>query len=125
MHPPPSRSPQFDSSRSDSSDTLSSVQLPLEEPPSDYEKAVQELKERPADELHQARKHHRRALKALRDGAYSALSESTRERLVKRFHTNLKALNDALNSGETDTDSASQSRRPASSLFRKALTWLW
>lgn len=104
---------------------LSSVQLPLEETPSDYEKVVQELKRRPADELRQARKHHRRALKALRHGAYTALSESTRERLAKRFHTNLKALNDALGSDESDANLSSQSRRPTSSLFRKALAWLW
>jgi hypothetical protein len=125
MPPPPSRPPEFDSSHSRSGDAFASVQLPLEEPPSDYDKAVRKLKERPADELRQARKHHRRALKALRDGAYNALSEGTREQLVRRFHTNLKALNDALNTEAPDADASSQSRRSTSTLFRKALTWLW
>jgi ribosome-binding ATPase YchF (GTP1/OBG family) len=75
--------------------------LPLEEPVSDVSTAAQELKQRPLNDLQRARQHHRRALKSLRNGAYDALSEDTRLRLIKRFRTNLKALNEAL---EMSTD---------------------
>lgn len=118
MHAPNSQS-------SFSADAVPSVQLPLETLPSGLEEAVQKLRQRPTDELRRARRHHRRALKALRGGAYESLPEDTREGLMKRLHMNLKALNKALDPDESDADSSSQSRRPASSLFHKALTWLW
>lgn len=99
----------------------SSIQLPLDSPPSDFDEAVQKLADRPQDELQRAQAHHRRALKALRDDAYEALPDSTRERLIRRLQTNLTALNEAL---EMDRSDDSSSRAP-SSLFHKALTWLW
>ena len=83
-------------------DPLPSVQLPLESAPSDLDEAVQELTERPEDELRQARKHHRRALKALREDTYEALPEETREQLVRRLQTNLTALNKVFERGSED-----------------------
>ena len=106
-------------------DSLSSVQLPLEPVPSDLDEAVQELTERPEDELRQARKHHRRALKALREDTYEALPEETREQLVRRLQTNLTALNAALETKASDGESSASSRPSSSSLLRKAVTWLW
>jgi len=104
-------------------DSFASVQLPLDSQPSDLEQAVEALRQRPSEELRRARRHHRRALKALREGAYDALPEETRERLIQRFQTNLTALNEAL---EPDGEEAeTPSREPAPSLFRKALTWIW
>jgi len=110
--------------------SLPSIHLPLDDRPSDYESVVQKLRQRPSEELHRARKHHRRALKALRDGAYDALPDSTREQLIQRFHVNLEALNEALNPDDQaeDDDSLSPlspSGISSSSLFHKALTWLW
>ena len=106
-------------------DSLSSVQLPLESAPSDLDEAVQELTERPEDELRQARKHHRRALKALREDTYEALPEETREQLVRRLQTNLTALNAALETEASDGESSASSRPSSSSLLRKAVMWLW
>ena len=83
-------------------DPLPSVRLPLEFAPSDLDEAVQELTERPEDELRRARKHHRRALKALREDTYEALSEETREQLVRRLQTNLTALNRVFGRGSED-----------------------
>ena len=109
---------------------------------------MEELEARPPDELRQARTHHRRALEALRGGAYESLSTETRAQLVQRFHMNLKALNEALNDSDSadsnpaDTNSAdsnsadsnsaadSSPRAPSStssstSLFQRARTWIW
>lgn len=116
---------QPDAPDAPSSDTFSSVRLPIETPPSDFEEAVQKLKQRPTDELQRARKHHRRALKALRDDAYGALPEHTRDRLIRRFQENLTALNEALQTEEADTEPPSRPQESSSSLFQKALTWLW
>lgn len=88
--------PSSPNSSHSSGDTFSSVQFPLEEPLSDLEEAVHKLEQRPSDELRRARKHHRRALESLHNGAYDALSDRTRERLLKRLHTNLEALKRAL-----------------------------
>jgi len=124
MHLTASSFSQSDASRTPSSDTFSSVRLPLETPPSDFEEAVQKLRQRPGDELRRARKHHRRALKALRDDGYEALPDSTRERLISRFQENLTALNEALKTEEPTTETPS-TEDSASSLLQKALTWLW
>jgi hypothetical protein len=115
---------QPDAPGAPSSDPLSSVRLPIETPPSDFEEAVQKLKQRPTDELQRARRHHRRALKALRDDAYGALPEHTRDQLIRRFQENLTALNEALKTEESETESPSRSQASTSSLFQKALTWL-
>jgi hypothetical protein len=124
MHPPASSFSQSNAPQAASSDTFSSVRLPIETPPSDFEEAVQKLEQRPTDELRRARKHHRRALKALRDDAYGALPDATRDRLIRRFQENLTALNTALQTDEPDAESPSRSQK-SSSLFQKALTWLW
>lgn len=124
MHLTASSLSQSSASRSPSSDTFSSVRLPIETPPSDFEEAVQKLKQRPTDELRRARKHHRRALKALRDDAYGALPENTRDRLIRRFQENLTALNEALKTEEPTTETPS-TEESTSSPFQKALRWLW
>lgn len=120
-----------------------STPLPLSDRPNDYETLVEELEARPPDELRQARTHHRRALEALRGGAYESLSTETRAQLVQRFHMNLKALNEALkdsdsadsnpadtNSADTNSAADSSPRAPSStssstSLFQRARTWIW
>ena len=100
--------------QTDISDTRSpgnpftSVQLPLDSPPADLDEAVEALRERPQDELQRARKHHRRALKALRKGAYEALPDDTRDQLIERFQTSLTALNRALKPDQSASDSASR-----------------
>lgn len=88
--------PSSPNSSYSSGDTFSSVRFPLEEPVSDLAEAVHKLEQRPSDQLRRARKHHRRALESLHNGAYDALSDRTRDRLVRRLHTNLEALNKAL-----------------------------
>ncbi len=103
MQFPASRSFQSDTSRArSSSDSFSTVRLPLETSPSDFEEAVRKLKQRPTNDLQRARKHHRRALKALRNDGYEALPDHTRDRLIKRFQTNLTALNEVLERGSGD-----------------------
>ncbi|MFB6229874.1 MAG: hypothetical protein ABEL04_01860 [Salinibacter sp.] len=92
--------PDFDS---EADDTFPSAQLPLRQPVADVEEAVRTLEGYPPDELRRARKHHRRALEALRDNAYNALSGDTRKRLVRRFRTNLRILNKALDAAD-DSD---------------------
>lgn len=115
---------QSNDSSSFSSDSLSSAGLPLADMPSDVEEAVEQLAQRPKDELHQARKHHRRALKALRDGAYDALSDETRERLTHQFRLNLRALNQALDdTGALEGDDGS-APPPSSSSLQDVLTGL-
>ncbi|MFB6273303.1 MAG: hypothetical protein ABEL51_10465 [Salinibacter sp.] len=104
-------------------DSFASVQLPLDSRPSDLKQAVEALRQCPSEELRRARTHHRRALKALREGAYDALSEETRERLIQRFQTNLTALNEALKPENEEAETPP--RETSSSLFRKALTWIW
>lgn len=99
------------------------VQLPLDTVPSEFEAAVSELRQRSREDLERARKHHRRALTALQDGAYDALPEETRDQLTKQLRTSLTALNEALHDpGASDDESQSDN---ASSLLHKAATWLW
>lgn len=106
-----------------SSNEDSPVQLPLDTIPQDFEAAVAKLKQRDRDDLERARKHHRRALKALREGAYDTLPEETRDQLSKQLLTNLTALNEALDESNV-SDEASQTE-DSYSVLRKALTWLW
>lgn len=117
--------PQSNDSSSRSSDSFSSARLPLADVPSDFEEAVEQLAQRPEDELTQARTHHRRALKALRDGAYDALSDETRERLTKQFRLNLRALNQALGETGARTEEDESPPPPSSSSFQDVLTGLW
>jgi len=80
MAPSTAPSPQFDSPdfNSEADDTFPSARLPLSQPVADIEEAIHTLEGYPPAELRRARKHHRRALKALRDNAYNALSGDTR-----------------------------------------------
>jgi hypothetical protein len=98
------------------------VQLPLDTIPSEFEAAVAELKQRSRADLKRARKHHRRALTALEDGAYDALPDETRTQLTKQLHTSLAALNEALNEPDASED---ESQTGPSSLLQKATSWLW
>lgn len=107
-----------------SSDSLSPARLPLDDPPSDMEEAIEKLQSRPEDELRRARKHHRRALKALQEGAYEALAEETRERLECQFRSGLHALNRALD-GTAASEAEHDATSSPSTSFRDVLTGLW
>ncbi|WP_332314653.1 hypothetical protein [Salinibacter sp.] len=116
-------SSQSGEASSTSSDSFSPARLPLDDPPSDLEEAVDQLRGRPDEELRRAHKHHRRALKALQEGAYEALSDDTRERLTHQFRSGLHALNKALDEPQAPEADADE---PSSSFsFRDVLTGLW
>lgn len=118
----PTVSAQSDEASPDSDGSFSPAKLPLDRPASSLEEAVEQLRGRPEDELRRARKHHRRALKALRDGAYEALSEETRERLTNQFRSGLRALNQALDeAGASNPDDGTSS----STSLGDVLTGLW
>lgn len=123
MQSPASSSSPPDAWPPSASDGDSPVQLPLDTIPPEFEAAVSKLKQRSRDDLVQARKHHRRALKALRKGAYDALPEETRDQLTKELLTNLTALNEALDPSDAP-DQKSQAE-DSYSLLRATLTWLW
>jgi len=119
-------SSQSNDAPSFSSDSFPSTGLPLPDEPSDFEDAVEQLAQQPEDELRHARKHHRRALTALRDGAYDALSDETRERLTQQFRCSLRALNRALDApnapdGEETSPPSHSSGSPLGDVF----TGLW
>lgn len=118
-------SSQSDEASPDSSDSFSPAKLPLDHPASSLEEAVEELRRRPKDELQRARKHHRRALKALQDGAYEALSEETRERLTNQFRSGLRALNQALDEAGASNNSDEDSSSSSSTSLGDVLTGLW
>lgn len=82
------------------SERFSAVRMPVEEPIEDVEDAVQKLKQCSTTEIHRARQHHRRALESLKNGGYSSLSDSTRERLLDHLQTNLEALNQAMDADD-------------------------
>lgn len=109
---------------------VASVQFPLDEPVSDLEEAVPKLTECSEVELQRARKHHRRAVQALRDGAYGALSARTREQLLKRLRQNLEALNVALRSKRSSETNANSQRSSSSQSgitgfrLRDLVSWL-
>lgn len=94
------------SSPDDRSQQFAAVRMPIEKPVGDFDEAVQKLRQCPSSELQRARQHHRRALESLRQGSYSALSESTRNRLMGHLRRNLKALNHALDATDPDPDTA-------------------
>jgi hypothetical protein len=109
---------------------LAAVRMPIDEPVGDLDDAVRKLKQCSSTELRRARQHHRRALESLRQGGYSALSESTRDRLISRLRHNLKALNRALDvpasgsDASPQTDGASEDASFASR-FRAFFQTLW
>jgi hypothetical protein len=78
--------------------------LPIDDRPDDPEELVRVLRTCASDELCRARRHHRRALKALTNGQYDALSDRTRRRLIGRLRADLTALNRALAPSHADPD---------------------
>lgn len=117
-------SSQSDEASPDSGDSFSPANLPLDRPASSFEEAVEQLQGRPEEELRRAQKHHRRALKALQDGAYEALSAETRDRLVHQFRSGLRALNQALDEAGTSAPEENTSASSSISLG-DVLTGLW
>jgi hypothetical protein len=103
--------------------------MPIEEPVEDFADAVQKLKQCDSADLRRARQHHRRALESLRDGGYSGLSEATREHLVGRLRSNLKALNHVLDlpsgSDEPSSGDAEKQITSFSSRFRAFFQTFW
>lgn len=111
---------------------FSAVRMPIDVPVDDMEEAVERLRECSSTALRRARKHHRRALESLRTGGYSALSDSTRDRLADRLRNNLKALNRALEpsssaeaSGADAPTPSSDSSGAVSARFRTFVQGLW
>lgn len=99
------------SSASRSSFSLRGFPSPLAESAPSFEDAVHTLQERDPSDLRRARRHHRRALEALKGGCYDALSEGTRERLIQRLTSDLEVLNAAL--GHTRPVSSTGDGAPA------------
>jgi hypothetical protein len=87
---------------------VSAVRMPIEAPVENTEAAVEQLRQCSSAELRRARRHHRRALEALRNGGYSNLSDATRERLTDQLRNNLEAINRALATG-SDANPPSES----------------
>lgn len=117
-------------SSSDPSRPFATVRMPIEEPIENVEDAVQKLQQCSSTELRRARQHHRRALESLRQGGYTALSESTKTRLIEHLRKNLKALNDALDPSSssdhvTDQGSTNRSAKSLSFRVRDFLRQLW
>ena len=104
MSPSDTSSSESTSSSRDASQRFAAVRMPIEEPVDDFADAVQKLKQCDSADLRRARQHHRRALESLQDGGYSGLSEATREHLVGRLRSNLKALNHVLDPPSDDAD---------------------
>lgn len=110
---------------------FSAVRMPIEEPIDDLDEAVQKLNNCSSTELRRARQHHQRAVEALQNGGYNALSDATRDHLLKRLRNNLEALNRALDTSNTsrDADPAKSSPETAptsfSSRFRAFFEGLW
>jgi len=123
MQSPASSSSASDAWPSDPCGDESPVQLPLDTVPAEFEETVSKLRQRSRDELVRARKHHRRALKALREGAYDALPDETRDPLTEQLLTNLTALNEALE--KPDASGETSQTENSYSVLRTALTWLW
>ena len=92
-----------------SSSSSTSSRLPLELPVDNQadtlEQMMNQLQRCAPEDLRRARRHHRRALEALRNGCYEALCEDTRDQLIGRLQVDLDALNRALGDhGDTSQD---------------------
>lgn len=107
MTPPSDTSVQSTSSSRSGPQSFAAVRMPVEVSGDDLETAVRKLKQCSTTELHRARQHHRRAIESLKNGGYSALSESTRNRLTSHLQENLEALNLALDLNDTSPDGPS------------------
>lgn len=78
--------------------------MPFEEDvPDDVDQMIQQLQQCDPADLRRARRHHRRALEALRNGCYEALGEDTRNQLIGRLQTDLDALNHVLDGVKNQT----------------------
>ncbi len=110
----------------DGSKQFSAVRLPIEEPIDDFEDAVENLKACSPTELRRAYRHHRRAIEALQEGGYNALSEATRNDLLAHLRCNLKALNEALDAtARSPSDSmSSDAEDPGDSLSSRARSFV-
>jgi hypothetical protein len=91
------------SSSHEATQRFAAVRMPIEEPVEDITEAVEKLRACDSADLRRAREHHRRALESLENGGYSGLSDATREHLVGRLRTNLKALNQVLDVPSPDS----------------------
>lgn len=80
-------------------DSRYAVRMPIDGDVDTVEEAVSELRKCDPSDLRRARRHHRRALKALENGLYGAINEETRNQLVGRLRSDLEALNQALHQG--------------------------
>ncbi|PSQ84838.1 MAG: hypothetical protein BRD40_00810 [Bacteroidetes bacterium QS_1_65_9] len=98
--------------------------FPLDTVPPEFEEAVSKLRQRSHDDLIRAHKHHRRALKTLREDAYDALPEETRDKLAEELLTNLTALNEAEALDDLDSSDGTSQTGDSYSVLRTALTWL-
>jgi hypothetical protein len=84
------------SSDSGSDDSPYPVDASITKQASSLEAAVEMLRKRDPDDLKRARRHHRRALTALKGGCYDALGGTTRTQLIQRLTADLEAINRAL-----------------------------
>jgi len=130
MNPTDTPSSQSPSSSRDASQRFAAVRMPIEEPVENFADAVQKLKQCHSTDLRRARQHHRRALESLQNGGYSGLSDATREHLVGRLRTNLKALNHVLDTASSSEDPPPSTKTEEradsfSSRFRTFFQSLW
>lgn len=132
MHASDTASQSMTSSR-DGSQRFTAVRMPVEEPIDDLEDAVEKLRDCSSTELHRARQHHQRALESLQNGGYSALSESTRSRLIDHLRDNLEALNlalepedasDASPNGSPQPEDTGQTEKPEPSFSSRVTTFI-
>lgn len=115
---PPSES---SASSADGHQRFATVRMPLEEPVENLEEAVRELRECSSTKLRRARQHHERALEALQNGGYNALSDATRSHLVDRLRNNLRALKRALDA-KSDSCRASGSSENQNTSFQNSFS---
>mgnify|MGYP006286517921 CR=1 len=85
------------------------LQMPLDEAPEDFGQMVNQLETCDPEDLRRARRHHRRALEALRNGCYEALCEDTRSVLIGRLQADLDALNRVLRRASSGSPRVPQS----------------
>ena len=91
-----------------SSSSITGDRLPLDLPVDDhaetFDQMMNQLQRCAPEDLRRARRHHRRALEALRNGCYEALCEDTRDQLIGRLQVDLDALNQALGDRDVGLD---------------------
>jgi uncharacterized membrane protein YccC len=111
-------------SPSSASPQPTAASLPLDTRPDDLDELVRALRSCSPSDLRRARRHHRRALTALTDGCYDALSDETRRQLIRRLREDLTALNRALAATSTrPTDDAPRPPDRSSGLWGFLSEW--